>query len=767
VSRTLLVLALLAVATSARAKVARSSDALTVVTLNLWNDQGDWPKRLPVIVEGLRPLHPDVICLQEVLQHPSLPNQAQTLADSLGMAMQFASVDGPERPKRFGNAILTPHRVLRGDAVNLKPYDDYRAAAHVRFAWRGRTVDAYATHLHYTAAGGAIRARQVRDLLAFVDSTRAADGAVVIAGDLNCETGAPELDALWPDHVDAYRTLHPSAPRADAVTYNARFGEDPGAIDHVFARISGPRPLIPIECRVLFREPRADSVWVSDHFGLLARLAVAPAARGAARAAAPAALDTADVRRWSADLEFLAREAPRTHARLFHAMTREQFDSARVHMASWLPVMSRDEAIVSLMRLAALIGDGHTNVSPWRDTVIAFHTLPVALHRFADGWYVRAATRDRAGLLGARVTAIGGVPIDSAMARVAPLIGRDNAMAVRQYAPWLLVMPEVLHAVRLAPDARGAELTIEQGGRTRRVTLPAAARFPNLSGDNDRSWNARDGWIDARDRAPAPLWLSRNDTWWFTYVPDGRLLYCQLNEIQERDEPIEQFFSRALHAADSLGAEKFVLDLRRCGGGNGDYNRAIVRALVRSRFDARGRLYVVTGRRTFSAAQMLIDHLEAWSQPIFVGEPAASRGNVYGDSKKLVLPNSRVTFRVSTLYWQQWDPRDTRAWIAPELAAPLTFAAYRAGRDPALEAIARDVPHADLVDELRPLLAAGDRAAARHAIESFRNDSRHAWIDPAGALEALARESRWNKSEAPAALADELRAGLPRWRMPD
>ncbi len=132
-------------------------------------------------------------------------------------------------------------------------------------------------------------------------------------------------------------------------------------------------------------------------------------------------------------------------------------------------------------------------------------------------------------------------------------------------------------------------------------------------------------------------------------------------------------------------------DLRRNGGGNGYYNRDIVRALVRSRFDAPGRLFVITGRRTFSAAQMLISDLESWTNPIFVGEPSASRGNHFGDSRRLVLPNSGVTVRVSTLYWQYWDPRDERPWIEPQLPTPLTSDDYRAGRDPALAAIAHYV----------------------------------------------------------------------------
>ena len=251
--------------------LARSGDTLTVVTLNLWHDQHDWPKRLDVIVAELRRIRPDVLCLQEVLQNPNLRNQAETLGDSLGCHVQFASVDGPERPKRYGNAILTPHRVLAGGARNLEPADDYRAVAHVRFEWRGRAIDAYSTHLHHTTEGGAIRATQIRHLLAYVDSTRGS-GAVVLAGDFNAEIGSPEMERIEERYVDAFRAVHPKASREEAATYNRRFGPDPGVIDHVFVERKTKTKLSPVASELIFRTVGPDSVWASDHYGLVSRL---------------------------------------------------------------------------------------------------------------------------------------------------------------------------------------------------------------------------------------------------------------------------------------------------------------------------------------------------------------------------------------------------------------------------------------------------------------------------------------------------------------
>lgn len=253
-------------------------DELSVVTLNLWHDQRDWPARQRMIVAGLRDLDADVICLQEVLQHETLPNQAATLAESLGCRFHFVSVDPEGAPRRYGNAILTRHPIVRAAGRFLKPLDDYRVVAHARIEVRGREVDVYDTHLHHTPAGGAIRAEQIRDLLAFVDSTRGG-GALVLAGDFNAELGSHEMRPLEARFADAFAATHRGVRGAAAATMNPALGNAPRGIDHVFVPRGGPERLVPSSARILFREPGPGKVWASDHFGVGARLRFAGARR--------------------------------------------------------------------------------------------------------------------------------------------------------------------------------------------------------------------------------------------------------------------------------------------------------------------------------------------------------------------------------------------------------------------------------------------------------------------------------------------------------
>jgi hypothetical protein len=113
-----------------------------------------------------------------------------------------------------------------------------------------------------------------------------------------------------------------------------------------------------------------------------------------------------------------------------------------------------------------------------------------------------------------------------------------------------------------------------------------------------------------------------------------------------------------------------------------------VHGLVRcDRINRRGKLFVIIGRNTFSAAVCGASEIEQHTAAIFVGEPTASPPNFVGQTVELQLPYSKMLVSISTLYWQNAGPLDHRTWIAPQLFTPPTFEAYLSGQDPALAAI--------------------------------------------------------------------------------
>ena len=162
---------------------------------------------------------------------------------------------------------------------------------------------------------------------------------------------------------------------------------------------------------------------------------------------------------WRDDLKFIAAELQKRHANLYHHVSRGDFERAVAALDRQIPNLPRNRIIVGMMRIAAMVGDGHTRVEPRKDPAFGFASLPVKLYLFDDGLFIRAARPEQRGLLGARVEAIGGVPAIEAIRRVSELASRDNAMGPKLYAPLYLAMPDILEAVGLSNSRDTANLT--------------------------------------------------------------------------------------------------------------------------------------------------------------------------------------------------------------------------------------------------------------------------------------------------------------------
>jgi hypothetical protein len=133
---------------------------------------------------------------------------------------------------------------------------------------------------------------------------------------------------------------------------------------------------------------------------------------------------------------------------------------------------------------------------------------------------------------------------------------------------------------------------------------------------------------------------------------------------------------------------KLVIDMRWNNGGNTGLIPPLLNRVIRSdKVDEPGKLFVIIGRRTFSAAQNAATYFERYTNAIFVGEPTGSSPNFVGEETPFTLPYSKIVANVSDLFWKTGWPQDYRTWIAPQLYTPPTFAAYRSNRDPAMDAI--------------------------------------------------------------------------------
>ena len=479
------------------------------------------------------------------------------------------------------------------------------------------------------------------------------------------------------------------------------------------------------------------ALWLALWLGLALQLAVPVSA-------ATPQVSPAEAQSWQQDLDYLAAELPRRHKDLYARMDQASFAAAVADLRQRIPSMGRDEIIVGLAKIVALPRDAHTAIqSLLYDSPARFHYIPAALYLFKDGLYVYAADAAHAAAVGGKVVRIGNTPVDQALAAVAPLIPADNEMAVKERAPLYLESPEILHALRLVDDPDRVTFHIQKGGRTFPVTFTAPLPAPKPTNDNwalGQRFSKMPGWIDSRADGPAPLWLRDPQAYfWHTYLPESGTLYAQFNDVANKDnESVKEWVDKLQAVLGANNVERFVLDLRWNTGGNNYLNKPLLLALIKSpKVNRPGHLFVIIGRRNFSAAQNLINDIANYTDAIFVGEPTASTPNFFGDATSITLPNSKLRVSASTLWWQDADPRDRRIWSAPDLAAELKFDDYRTNHDPAMDMILRHRPEKPLADIMYDAFARSDAAAAMASYRRFRADPVHAYADTERSINAL------------------------------
>jgi C-terminal processing protease CtpA/Prc len=348
-----------------------------------------------------------------------------------------------------------------------------------------------------------------------------------------------------------------------------------------------------------------------------------------------------------------------------------------------------------LMEFAALLKDGHTNISPPRELQDDFWSRPAIGITLVEGRVL--VTR----VLGDEALAAAGVR------RGVELIAVDS-LPVREYAA-RFVMPAVAASSEQDRERRALAYDLLGGPRDSKVRL----QFRDESGRTFEVTTARltNSQLDKRDTRPP------RGRFEFRMLDDGRIAYVALNSFAERD--IVTDFEKAW--PEIRKAPALILDVRTNGGGNSGFGSQILGYLVakggggeaarlplyrptyrawgrldRGRdwqtetwtVDAQagegysGRIVLLTGPGTFSAAEDFAVSFDMLKAGIILGEPTAGST---GQPLDFRLPGGGSA-RVCTLQCRYADGREfVGIGVQPKIRVTPTVADFRAGKDTVLE----------------------------------------------------------------------------------
>lgn len=382
---------------------------------------------------------------------------------------------------------------------------------------------------------------------------------------------------------------------------------------------------------------------------------------------------------WARDIDFLYNEVKRVNPDYRDAPFPAEMTRRYEELKRNVPRLSDEEIFVGMSRMLAVLHQGH--VALWGPRGNRF--LPVRLYAFPEGLFIMEADSAFRGLEGARVVAFGSMPADTALRRLSEGLSVDGDMQ-HMWGVSRLAETAWLKGVGGTQRIDSVRLTVQMPGQAERtVTLPT--RDSARAGRQDR--------MVAPPRVPAPMFLRNlSETFWHTPVPEHDALYVQVNNlVNAPNEPLADYGRRLWTVVDTTSARNLIVDIRHNNGGTTQLYNELLRTLIAFSRQPGHQVWVLIGRRTFSAAGNFVTDLERLTNPVFVGEASSECCNLYGDPVSVVLPWSSVQGELTAVKWQLSAPGDRRREMSPEIPVQLTARAYFAGEDPALAAVYRAI----------------------------------------------------------------------------
>lgn len=401
----------------------------------------------------------------------------------------------------------------------------------------------------------------------------------------------------------------------------------------------------------------------------------APALSCGVRGGAPPDPRSLSVEQWREDLRYFARELPKRHKNLFHTMTREDFERSVARLDSAIPTLEPHQIVVRMKQITAKVGDGHTGLQ----IPNSFALYPIVVYWFGSELRVTAAMPEYRRAVGARIVGIGGLEIDEVERRIEttfPSAQNENPWYVLSTSTAHIARPEILHALGIVKDMGVAPFTFaDDEGRQFTLEVRSVPPPPVVN----RAFTLT-GLVPASARQP--LYRQRPaETFWFTYLPDSQTVYVSFRGYRSLGDRTRELFE----ALDRKLPQRLIIDMRQNDGGDFYVGRRnLIEPLKRRpQLNQKGRLFVVIGRRTFSAAMANAIDFRKETNAILVGEPIGERPNSYSENDEMTLPNSRIVVSYSTRYYRFLD-EDAPA-VMPDVRIDPTWPEWAAGRDSVLD----------------------------------------------------------------------------------
>lgn len=393
-------------------------------------------------------------------------------------------------------------------------------------------------------------------------------------------------------------------------------------------------------------------------------------------------------KQWYEDLDFMIARLESIHPNLYANIDKERLYEERDKLKEKIPELSDDEIIVELLKIVTKVKDGHTRLHGKRLTKTWY---PIRIERFSDGYFITAIDKEHKLFVGSKVKTINGLAVEEVFKLLYDITPHDNDYGQEYFAPMYLSMSSIVRGLHLTRSSN-ENLILVTESNNKEIVL-SQSEF--TTGDDLRwYWSeyavpATDYYSILKADTILPIYLQNYyKPYWFKSLNE-KTLYFAFNECKnDNEENFEDFNKKLWNTIDLLNIEYLIIDLRNNFGGTNSIIEPLIHEIIKhDKINQKGNLFVITGKKTFSAALHCATWIEFHCNPTFVGEPTGAAPNHYADPDFSFLPNSKILLMVSKYYWQNTWPWDTREFIEPELKVNISSEDYFNYKDPAIDEI--------------------------------------------------------------------------------
>lgn len=412
---------------------------------------------------------------------------------------------------------------------------------------------------------------------------------------------------------------------------------------------------------------------------------------------------------WEEDLTELISNIENCHPNPYAHISKQEFyqlvDKLRSSFSD-----NEIENQIRMMKLVSSLRDRHTVLFPNESFT---NWLPISIYKFEDGFHIISTIEKYKELLGAKILSFNNTLSNDVFELTADLYSSDNDIG-RQLNTYYMSNMNVLNYFDIAnnntninlkvelPNGNQETTSIESINLSRRlhVVLDQSEFFGPMDKDlfSDyllayKGLNIKKYYYQPiNEKKNIPHFLRNRRGYWYDYLETNKTMYIAIcfstNNGRNGFNDFNTFLTEVFSKIDNNPTEKVILDIRFNPGGDGSTTLPLIHEFIkRDTINKKGRLFTLTGRKTYSAAQMIYAEMLKHTNTILVGEPAGAPVNGYGDPLSYKLNNSKMYYQVSSAYWQMGHPNDT-SWVQ-KIDLPFVFKSddYINGRDRALEYI--------------------------------------------------------------------------------